>query len=130
MAEPMPADNQFLNFPWGPIQMECEAHDLVVEGVAGVEPCDQETGEEVTRDNKNKGGVTVVPVSRAPLESVQVLATCHSLVMLDTDGLVGLGLASSGDHSPEEKADIASMKRQAKRAAILMSRLAGEKGRK
>ena len=32
MAEPMPADNQFLNFPWGPIQMECDAHDLVVEG--------------------------------------------------------------------------------------------------
>ena len=32
MAQPMPTDNQFLNFPWGPIQMECEAHDLVVEG--------------------------------------------------------------------------------------------------
>ena len=32
MAEPMPADNQFLNFPWGPIQMECEAADLVIEG--------------------------------------------------------------------------------------------------
>ena len=32
MAEPMPADNPFLQFPWGPIQMECEACDLVVEG--------------------------------------------------------------------------------------------------
>ena len=32
MAEPMPTDNPFLNFPWGPIQMECEAHDLIVEG--------------------------------------------------------------------------------------------------
>ena len=32
MAEPMPADNPFLNFPWGPIQMECDARDLVVEG--------------------------------------------------------------------------------------------------
>jgi carotenoid cleavage dioxygenase len=32
MAEPMPADNPFLNFPWGPIQMECDAQDLVVEG--------------------------------------------------------------------------------------------------
>lgn len=32
MAQPMPADNPFLNFPWGPIQMECEACDLVVEG--------------------------------------------------------------------------------------------------
>ena len=32
MAQPMPADNPFLNFPWGPIQMECEASDLVIEG--------------------------------------------------------------------------------------------------
>lgn len=32
MAQPMPADNPFLNFPWGPIQLECEALDLVVEG--------------------------------------------------------------------------------------------------
>ncbi len=53
-----------------------------------------------------------------------------SFVAADTDGLVGLGLASSGDHSPAEKADLSTMKRQAKRAAILMSRLAGEKGRK
>ena len=32
MAEPMPADNPFLKFPFGPIQMECDARDLVVEG--------------------------------------------------------------------------------------------------
>ncbi len=32
MAQAMPKDNPFLNFPWGPIQMECEAHDLVIEG--------------------------------------------------------------------------------------------------
>ncbi|QGP78717.1 M20/M25/M40 family metallo-hydrolase [Sphingobium sp. CAP-1] len=53
-----------------------------------------------------------------------------SFVADDVDGLVGLGPASSGDHSPAEKVDLASMKRQAKRAAILMSRLAAEKGRK
>ena len=53
-----------------------------------------------------------------------------AFVAADTDGLVGLGLASSGDHSPAEKADLSTMKRQAKRAAILMTRLAGEKGRK
>ncbi len=53
-----------------------------------------------------------------------------SFVAQHVDGLVGLGLASTGDHSPEEKADLASMKRQAKRAALLMSRLATEKGRK
>ncbi|MFT4997321.1 MAG: carotenoid cleavage dioxygenase-like enzyme [Chitinophagales bacterium] len=32
MAKPMPSDNPFLQFPFGPIQMECDAHDLVVEG--------------------------------------------------------------------------------------------------
>lgn len=32
MAQPMPADNPFLDFPFGPIQMECDARDLVVEG--------------------------------------------------------------------------------------------------
>jgi carotenoid cleavage dioxygenase-like enzyme len=32
MAQPMPKDNPFLNFPFGPIQMECEASNLVVEG--------------------------------------------------------------------------------------------------
>lgn len=53
-----------------------------------------------------------------------------SFVAQDVDGLVGLGVTSSGDHSPAEQADLSSMKRQAKRAAILMSRLAGEKGRK
>eukprot|EP00092_Neocalanus_flemingeri_P010651 GFUD01011473.1.p1 GENE.GFUD01011473.1~~GFUD01011473.1.p1 ORF type:complete len:1182 (+),score=323.38 GFUD01011473.1:52-3597(+) len=53
--------------------------DLVVEGVAGLPTPDGVAG---------KDGVVVCPVSKATLESVQVLATCHSLVMLD-DGLVG-----------------------------------------
>lgn len=53
-----------------------------------------------------------------------------AFVAQDTDGLVGLGLDSVGSHAPGEKADLDSMKRQAKRAAILMTRLSGEKGRK
>ena len=32
MAQPMSATNPFLNFPYGAIQMECDAHDLIVEG--------------------------------------------------------------------------------------------------
>ena len=48
--------------------------DLVVEGVAGV--------------NGQEGSTEVTPVEKAPVESIQVLATCHSLVQLD-DGLVG-----------------------------------------
>jgi glutamate carboxypeptidase len=50
-----------------------------------------------------------------------------SFVAADVDGLVGLGPASSGDHAPGETVDIASIWRQAKRAAILMSRLSVEK---
>ena len=45
----------------------------------------------------------------------------------DVDGLVGLGPASDGDHTPEERVDIPSIGKQATRAAILMSRLAREK---
>ncbi|PZC83302.1 hypothetical protein B5X24_HaOG208066 [Helicoverpa armigera] len=47
--------------------------NLVVEGVAGIE------------DHKD---ATVIPLSQAPMETIQVLASCHSLVQLD-DGVVG-----------------------------------------
>jgi glutamate carboxypeptidase len=50
-----------------------------------------------------------------------------SFVAQDVDGLIGLGAASEGDHAPGERVDIASIWRQAKRAAILMSRLSKEK---
>ena len=50
-----------------------------------------------------------------------------SFVAADTDGLVGLGPAGAGSHAPGERVDIASIFRQAKRAAILMSRLAKER---
>lgn len=47
--------------------------NLVVEGVAGI------------GDHKD---ATVIPLSKAPIETIQVLASCHSLVQLD-DGVVG-----------------------------------------
>jgi glutamate carboxypeptidase len=50
-----------------------------------------------------------------------------SFVAADTDGLVGLGPASEGAHTDRETVDIPSIWRQAKRAAILMSRLAAER---
>lgn len=46
-----------------------------------------------------------------------------SFVATDVDGLIGLGTASKGDHAPGETVDLASIGRQAKRAAILMTRL-------
>jgi glutamate carboxypeptidase len=50
-----------------------------------------------------------------------------SFVAADVDGLVGLGPSSSGDHTPNETLELPSVTKQAKRAAILMSRLARER---
>lgn len=47
-----------------------------------------------------------------------------SFVAADVDGLIGMGVSGSGSHAPGESADLDSIPRQAKRAAILMSRLA------
>jgi glutamate carboxypeptidase len=49
-----------------------------------------------------------------------------SFVAADVNGLVGLGPASDGSHTDKETVDIPSIFKQAKRAAILMSRLARE----
>ena len=42
------------------------------------------------------------------------------------DGLVGLGMAGEGSHAPGETADLKSLDIQAKRAALLMTRLSRE----
>jgi glutamate carboxypeptidase len=49
-----------------------------------------------------------------------------SFVAQDVDALVGLGTASTGDHTPAETVDLRSMRRQAVRAALLMTRLSHE----
>jgi glutamate carboxypeptidase len=50
-----------------------------------------------------------------------------SFVAADVDGLVGLGPNDEGSHTDRERVDLPSIARQAKRAAILMSRLAKER---
>ena len=65
--------------------------------------------------------------AQAELDPLKRGAGDISFVAADVDGLVGLGPASRGDHAPGETVDIASIWRQAKRAAVLMSRLASEK---
>ncbi len=50
-----------------------------------------------------------------------------SFVASEVDGLAGLGPASAGSHTAGETVDIPSIFKQAKRAAILMSRLAAER---
>ena len=63
-----------------------------------------------------------------PLDPLKRGAADISFVAPDVEGGInGLGPASRGDHSDQEAVDIASIWRQAKRAAILMSRLALDK---
>lgn len=62
-----------------------------------------------------------------PLDPLKRGAGDISFVAKDVDGLVGLGPSSHGDHAPGETVDLASLRRQAKRAAILLSRLSSEK---
>ena len=50
-----------------------------------------------------------------------------SFVAAEVDGLVGLGPASDGSHTAAETLDIPSIFKQAKRAAILMTRIACER---
>ena len=50
-----------------------------------------------------------------------------AFVAKDVDGLIGMGSAGQGDHAIGETVDLDSIKRQAKRAAILMTRLSLEK---
>ena len=47
-----------------------------------------------------------------------------AFVAADTDGLVGMGISGDGAHAAGESADLASIPRQAARAAILIHRLA------
>jgi len=48
----------------------------------------------------------------------------------DVDGLVGTGITGAGAHAAGETADLTSIPRQAKRAAILMTRWSKVKGKK
>jgi glutamate carboxypeptidase len=61
------------------------------------------------------------------LDPVKRGAADISFVAKDVDGIAGLGPHSSGDHAPGEAVDIESIRLQAKRAAVLMSRLSRDK---
>ena len=63
----------------------------------------------------------------APLDPLRRGAGDISFVASDVDSLAGLGTYSTGDHAPGETVDLDSIRRQAKRAAILISRLSGER---
>jgi glutamate carboxypeptidase len=76
---------------------------------------------ELNRVNADAG----LPIM-AELDPVKRGAGDISFVASEVDGLAGMGPASAGDHTPAEEVDIPSISLQAKRAAILMSRLAAQ----
>jgi len=76
---------------------------------------------ELNRVNADAG----LPIM-AELDPVKRGAGDISFVASDVSGLAGMGPASDGDHTPAERVDVPSISLQAKRAAILMSRLAAQ----
>lgn len=62
------------------------SNDLVVEGVAGLPASKEQNGKD--GDTQLTKDPLITPIQSVPLETVRVLATCHSLVQLE-DGLVG-----------------------------------------
>ena len=63
----------------------------------------------------------------APLDPLRRGAGDVSFVAKDVDSFAGMGPYSTGDHAPGETVDLTSIPLQAKRAAILMSRLSKER---
>ena len=102
------------------------AHATISFDEDGYPPMPPTSGNRALLDKLNgvnrDSGLPVMP----ELDPVKRGAGDISFVASDVDGLAGLGPASEGDHTPEEKVDIPSIPLQAKRAAILMSRLAAE----
>jgi glutamate carboxypeptidase len=98
-----------------------------IEFEAGYPPMAPTAGNEALLDRLNAVNADLQLPAMAALDPVKRGAGDISFVAADVDGLVGLGPASSGDHTPAERVDIPSISRQATRAAILMSRLAQER---
>ncbi|HVR90132.1 MAG TPA: M20/M25/M40 family metallo-hydrolase [Novosphingobium sp.] len=74
----------------------------------------------------NEVNVTLGLAPMGELDPLKRGAGDISFVAADVDSLVGLGPASEGDHTAAETVDIPSLWRQAKRAALLMTRLSRE----
>lgn len=98
---------------------------------AGYPPMAPTPGNQALLDRLNAVNADLGLPAMPALDPLKRGAGDISFVARDVDGLAGLGPSSSGDHTPEERVDLASFPRQIKRAALLMTRLSGEKaGRK
>lgn len=94
---------------------------------AGYPPMAPTPGNRALLDRLNAVNADLQLPAMEALDPLKRGAGDISFVAADVDGLVGLGPASDGDHTAEERVDIPSIWRQATRAAILMSRLSRER---
>lgn len=93
----------------------------------GYPPMAPTAGNRALLDALNGVNATLSLPAMGALDPMKRGAGDISFVAADVSGLVGLGPASTGDHTPAETVDVPSMWRQAHRAALLMSRLAAQK---
>ncbi|MFM5906957.1 MAG: M20/M25/M40 family metallo-hydrolase [Novosphingobium sp.] len=84
-------------------------------------------GNRALLDRLNGVNETLGLEAMAALDPLKRGAGDVSFVAADVDSLAGLGPASSGDHTAAETVNVPSIWRQAKRAALLMTRLSREK---
>ncbi len=96
-------------------------------GEGGYPPMPPTPGNQALLDRLNIVNRDLGLAAMASLDPLKRGAGDISFVAADVDGLVGLGPSSSGDHTADEAVDIPSIFKQAKRAAILMSRLSAER---
>ncbi|QOV94007.1 M20/M25/M40 family metallo-hydrolase [Novosphingobium sp. ES2-1] len=93
----------------------------------GYPPMAPTAGNKALLAKLNRVNATLDLPEMQPLDPMKRGAGDISFVAEYIDGLVGLGPHSTGDHAPGETVDVASIWTQAKRAALLMTRLAAEK---
>jgi len=93
----------------------------------GYPPMAPTAGNRAILDRLNRVNADLGLPAMPALDPVKRGAGDISFVAADVDGLVGLGPASSGDHTAEERVDLSTIPLQATRAAILMSRLGKER---
>ena len=89
----------------------------------GYPPMAPTPGNQALLDKLNDINVDLGLAKMPALDPLKRGAGDISFVAQYVDGLAGLGPASSGDHTPEERVDLSSFPRQIKRAALLMSHL-------
>lgn len=98
-----------------------------IEFSEGYPPMAPTAGNKALLARLNQVNATLDLPEMQPLDPMKRGAGDISFVAEYIDGLVGLGPHSTGDHAPGETVDVASIWTQAKRAALLMTRLAAEK---